>query len=198
MESKSPKIGVICTGLKSNDINSMSQNAATDKTCYIYRLTSRPEVIVALCNTDVSPEQSYSWTHNLMDKMNVTNVYAAILCTNPVADYKSQLPPGDVPTPFLRALKTTKFRGTPTCPYLEQPNMITGLPAQIMSYCEVFKIAAVMYVCYTDSKKVDKQTISMYKDVLSSTPLKDVALEKPNEDEIKYDEMHTEYENLYM
>ena len=46
------------------------------------------------------------------------------------SEYKSEVPTSEMETPFLRALKTSKFPGTPLCPYLEQPNLVSGLPAQ--------------------------------------------------------------------
>ena len=46
------------------------------------------------------------------------------------SDYKSELAHGDLPAPFTRTLKTTLFHDTPVYPYLEQPNTISGLPAQ--------------------------------------------------------------------
>ncbi len=52
------------------------------------------------------------------------------MATAPACDFKSDQTPGDLETPFLRALRTEPFEGSPLCPYLEQPNAFTGLPAQ--------------------------------------------------------------------
>ena len=56
--------------------------------------------------------------------------YMSVLCTYMTSEYRSELPVSDMNPPFLRALKTSKFPGTPLCPYLEQPNLVSGLPAQ--------------------------------------------------------------------
>ena len=66
----------------------------------------------------------------LFSKLNKENTYVAVLGTSPANDYKSETCPGDLQTPLLRALRTDPFKGTPLCPYLEQPNVLTGLPAQ--------------------------------------------------------------------
>lgn len=53
----------------------------------------------------------------------------SILCSCSVSEYKSDIAILDMQPPFLRALKTEKFTETPLCAYLEQPNVIAGLPA---------------------------------------------------------------------
>lgn len=35
--------------------------APTDKSCYLYRKKDNKKVLVCQCNTDIKPEQSYSW-----------------------------------------------------------------------------------------------------------------------------------------
>ena len=66
----------------------------------------------------------------LFSKLKKENTYVAVLGTSPANEYKSETCPGDLQTPLLRALRTDPFKGTPLCPYLEQPNVLTGLAAQ--------------------------------------------------------------------
>ena len=54
-------IGALFSGMNDRDINTLTQMSPTDKSCYVYRSRSVPEVLVCLCNTEVEPEQSYSW-----------------------------------------------------------------------------------------------------------------------------------------
>ena len=58
------------------------------------------------------------------------NTYIAVMTNVPATEYRSERSLNDTPLPFMRALKTAKFKGTPTCPILEQPNFVSGLPAQ--------------------------------------------------------------------
>lgn len=58
----------------------------------------------------------------------------AILTSVAVNEYRCEVSTTDLQTPFLRALRTEPFKGTPLCPYLEQPNSLSGLPAQGLSY----------------------------------------------------------------
>ena len=66
----------------------------------------------------------------LFSKLKKENTYVAVLGTSSANEYKSETCPGDLQTPLLRALRTDPFKGTPLCPYLEQPNVLTGLAAQ--------------------------------------------------------------------
>ena len=54
-------IGALFSGMKDRDVNTLTQLSPTDKSCYVYRSRSTPQVLVCLCNTEVEPEQSYSW-----------------------------------------------------------------------------------------------------------------------------------------
>ena len=56
--------------------------------------------------------------------------YIAVLATCSTGSYTSHIPPSDLDTPFLGALKTDKFAATPVCKILEQPNMLTDMAAQ--------------------------------------------------------------------
>lgn len=57
-------------------------------------------------------------------EMNVT-----VLSDSSVAEYKAADYLRCSSAPFLRSLYSSTFRGQPVCPSLEQPNIITGLPA---------------------------------------------------------------------
>ena len=65
MEQPAVKLAVICSGMGDRDVNTFSQSAPTDKACYVYRLLNATDVIVVMCNTAVSPEQSFSWTNEV-------------------------------------------------------------------------------------------------------------------------------------
>jgi hypothetical protein len=58
-------VGALFSGLEDTDINTFDQLSPTDKTCYIYRCRQIPDAFLCLCKTDVSPEQSYSFTEQV-------------------------------------------------------------------------------------------------------------------------------------
>jgi len=58
-------LGVICSGIHDRDVSTLSQQSHADKTCYIYRLHHKPEVLVVQCKVDVLAEQAFSWTEQV-------------------------------------------------------------------------------------------------------------------------------------
>ncbi|EDL76674.1 Down syndrome critical region homolog 2 (human) (predicted), isoform CRA_a [Rattus norvegicus] len=86
--------------------------------------------------------------------------------------------------PCSKALKTQKFKDTVYCPLLEQPNIVHGLSAAVLSYCQVWKVPAVLYVCYTDVMKLDLVTVEAFKPIFSSRSLKCLVKNIPESTEI--------------
>ena len=52
-----------------------------------------------------------------------------VLSDTPVAEFKTPDYLYGSPVPFLRSLKTSTYKSQALCPALEQPNIVTGLPA---------------------------------------------------------------------
>ncbi|XP_069141745.1 proteasome assembly chaperone 1-like isoform X1 [Argopecten irradians] len=140
-------LGGLFGGIKEHDFNTFQQTSPTDKTCYLYRSTQNRHVMVCQCNVDITPEQSYSFATKLFAGISMKMNYISILCSCPTSEYKTDIPILDMQPPFLRALKSAKFAGTPLCPYVEQPNVIAGLPAQLLSTCQIHGYRAVLYCC---------------------------------------------------
>ncbi|KAJ8315422.1 hypothetical protein KUTeg_007572, partial [Tegillarca granosa] len=98
---------------------------------------------------------------------------------------KGEVPISEMTIPFLRALKTEKFKGVALCPFLEQPNIVSGLPAQILTYCKMNNIAAMLYVCYTENLYLDSITMKTFNPLLRSTPIRDIIEVSTNFDTLK-------------
>lgn len=185
-------VGALFSGLDEKDWNTFDQTAPTDKTCYVYRSRSKPGVFVCSCKTDVNVEQSYSWVEQLFSYIDVgdPNLYLTILCSYMTSEFRSDIPVSDMETPFIRTLKTSKFAGTPMGPYLEQPNLVSGLPAQLLTFSQIQNIRAVLYICYTDSIYLDSDTMGVFKPLLNSTPIKDIIEENPKAKEAMNNIIH--------
>ncbi|XP_067946109.1 proteasome assembly chaperone 1-like [Watersipora subatra] len=177
------RLGVLCSGLSDNCINTLDQESFTDETCYIYRLRSHPSILFCQCNTKVIPEQSSSWVQQLFSSVKSIHTYVAVLSHKSVSEYRSIQAPSQINVPFLRALKTTHFQGTPICRYLEQPNIIDGLPAQIITHCQVKAIPAVFYVCYTENIYLDIESLKEFTKLTATTPFRDFYVPNPNASE---------------
>uniref|UniRef100_A0A8D2DG14 Proteasome assembly chaperone 1 n=1 Tax=Sciurus vulgaris TaxID=55149 RepID=A0A8D2DG14_SCIVU len=112
------------------------------------------------------------------------NMQITILTCRHVTDYKTSESTGSLPSPFLKALKTQNCKDTACCSLLEQPNIVHGLPAAVLSYCQVWKIPAILYLCYTDVMKLDLITVEAFKPILSSRSLKGLAKNIPQGTEV--------------
>ena len=67
-------IGALFSGMNERDINTLTQMSPTDKSCYIYRSRTVPQVLVCLCNAEVEPEQSISWVNQVLHNFYPANL----------------------------------------------------------------------------------------------------------------------------
>lgn len=81
----------------------------------------------------------------LMSSLSIKDAHVLVLSSAFTSEYKSEIPTSDMNPPFMRALKTVQFLGTPLAPYLEQPNVATGLPAQGKRHTFLLQ-----YICILD------------------------------------------------
>ncbi|KAK3097497.1 hypothetical protein FSP39_010216 [Pinctada imbricata] len=193
-------LGAVFGGMNDGDINSIQQTSPADKCCYIYRNKEDPTVFVCQCNLTVLPENSFSFVSQLFPCFDFDHATISILCTASTSEYKGEKPISDMNPPFLRALKTTKVIATPTCPYLEQPNMISGLPAQVMAECQMHNIKATMYICFADTIFLDSLTMRAFIPVLQTTPIKDIIQKNPKCNEMMRTlvDLHSQHNTLYL
>ncbi|XP_038270661.1 proteasome assembly chaperone 1 isoform X2 [Dermochelys coriacea] len=156
----------------------------TDAFCLFYKLISDPTVLLCQCNCYVAEDQQFQWLEKVFGCMREEDLQVTILSTCPVTDYKTPESTLTFPSPFLKALKTKEFKERVCCPLLDQPNIVQGLPAAVLSYCQVWQIPAVLYQCYTDVIKLDTVTIEAFKPVLSSKNLKSLVKDMSKSTEI--------------
>jgi len=193
-------IGGIFTQITDEDACTLLQTAPTDKTCFLYRCHSNPNILVVQSLRDVTMEQSFDWAKLLCSSIHLDKAYIALLSSTNTGGYCSDTTPSELDTPFLRALKTDKFLGVPVCPILEQPNMLTGLPAQLMTFFQVHQYKAVAYICYKDSRYADISGIKVFMPILDATPIKDMTEINKKADEMLRDivEKHQSHDMLYL
>nr|XP_018913806.1 PREDICTED: proteasome assembly chaperone 1-like [Bemisia tabaci]XP_018913807.1 PREDICTED: proteasome assembly chaperone 1-like [Bemisia tabaci]XP_018913808.1 PREDICTED: proteasome assembly chaperone 1-like [Bemisia tabaci]XP_018913810.1 PREDICTED: proteasome assembly chaperone 1-like [Bemisia tabaci]XP_018913811.1 PREDICTED: proteasome assembly chaperone 1-like [Bemisia tabaci] len=75
-----------------------------------------------------------------------------------------------LPPSFLRSLKTCTWKESVKAPPLEIPNTVIGVPASVLSFCEILDISAVLYVCYADSLHIDSQSIQPLFNLFHTSP----------------------------
>jgi len=58
-------IAAVCCGMRDNEVNTLSQQAYTDHTCFVHRLVQHPGVVAVQCKVDLAAEQLFSWTEQV-------------------------------------------------------------------------------------------------------------------------------------
>ncbi|XP_064596687.1 proteasome assembly chaperone 1-like [Liolophura sinensis] len=200
IDNESEAIAAICTGFTDDDSKLFIPQSPTDKTCRLYRSRQSPKQFTCICNSVVSPEQAFSWTSQLFDHIDLSEAQVAVLSSSVTSEYRTDVPSSELTVPFVKALRTQAFTGSPFCPYLEQPNIVNGLPAQILTYLHIRKLKGILYHCYTDTIFLDSRTIKAFKPILTTAPFKDSVKVNPKADEqLKHIvHLHTTSNTLYL
>ncbi|XP_076235479.1 proteasome assembly chaperone 1 [Calliopsis andreniformis] len=122
------------------------------KICIMYQVND--EAYLCL----ISPRFDVKFSGKLIDKMShVLSIAKRTVCLT--CQHVSQFKSKDTPTvpSFLRMLFTKN--GENACclkePLLEQPNIIYGVTAGVLSYAEFMESSSVLYILYTDNFVVD-------------------------------------------
>jgi len=91
----------------------------------------------------------------------------------PACEYHSS-DPETLKSDFVKMLKTDSWQGTfsqKECTFLETPNIVSGLAASVLQYCQIHHVAAALFVCYTETSHVDSQSVEAFKCLLKTPPL---------------------------
>ncbi|KAL0994481.1 hypothetical protein UPYG_G00122800 [Umbra pygmaea] len=134
--------------------------------CRFYRHRDNP-VLMCQSTSYIAEDQLFQWTEKVFGCLQTRGLSVMVLSDSPVAEYKTPDYLYSSAVPFLRSLKSSAFQNKTLCPALEQPNIQTGLPAAVLSHCQVYQIPAVLYRCYTDVISPDSITMETYKPVLT-------------------------------
>ncbi|KAG9351561.1 hypothetical protein JZ751_022812 [Albula glossodonta] len=135
--------------------------------CVIYRQSDCPSVLICQCTCYVAEDQLFQWTEKVFACIQQRGLNVLVLSDCSVAEYKTPDSLFNSGAPFLRALKSSRYGSQPLCPLLEQPNIVTGLAAAVLSHCQILRIPAILYQCYSDMVSPDSVTMEMYKPALT-------------------------------
>ncbi|XP_049641360.1 proteasome assembly chaperone 1 [Suncus etruscus] len=140
--------------------------------CIFYYLQSNPSVMLCQCSCYVAEDQQFQWLEKVFGSCPRKNMQVTVLTSRHVTDYKTSAAVGSFASPFLRALKTRDFHDSLCCALLEPPNFAHDLPAAVLSHCQVWRIPAVLYLCYTDVMRLDPVTVGAFQPLLRSSSLR--------------------------
>jgi len=138
-----------------------------ESACVFYRHKDNPSVLICQLTCYIAEDQLFQWTEKVFDCLQHRELNVTVLSDGSVADYKAADYLCNSSVPFLRSLHTSAFSGRPVCQSLEQPNILTGIPAAVLNHCQVHRIATVVYQCYSDVIGPDSVTMETYKPALT-------------------------------
>ncbi|XP_059208428.1 proteasome assembly chaperone 1 [Centropristis striata] len=136
--------------------------------CVFYRHKDNRSVLICQVTCYIAEDQQFQWTEKVFDCLQHRQLNVTVLSDSSVAEYKTADYLCCSSAPFLRSLHTAAFSGQPVCQSLEQPNIVTGLPAAVLNHSEVHRIPAVVYQCYSDVIGPDSVTMETYKPALTN------------------------------
>ncbi|XP_074658473.1 proteasome assembly chaperone 1-like [Tubulanus polymorphus] len=162
------------TNFMSNDNTSEIGKISLEsqKDCFIHQLREHPNVLLCMCNQRLQHEQAFTWTEQLMQQFKEVDVNVTVLNGAMAAEYKCNKAINDVKLPLVRALKTSHCKNDALCQYLDQPNTVSGVAAQIISYCQIYGLRCTLYQAFTDTIHLDSIQVNAFNFILKGNPFK--------------------------
>lgn len=148
-----------------------------EQTCVFYQQNADPSVVICLITCYLAEDQQFQWTEKVFGCLSQRGLSVTVLADCPMADYKSLDYQGSSSVPFLRCLQTGASETPPGFPLLEQPNIVTGVPAAVLSHCQLHHIPAVVYQCFSDVISPDTTTMETYKPAFTHSLAKLIKLD---------------------
>ncbi|KAM8834699.1 proteasome assembly chaperone 1 [Synchiropus picturatus] len=141
--------------------------SSEESACLFYRHKDHPSVLLCQVTCYVAENQQFQWTEKVFHSLQPRELSVTVLSDSSVADYKTADYLCGSSAPFLRSLHTSSFRAQSVCPSLEQPNIVSGLPAAVLNHCQAHRIPAIVYQCYSDVIGPDSVTMETFKPALT-------------------------------
>lgn len=170
-------VGLVSGAKKEKDFNSLLQTTRSDKTCFIHlsniaeKEASPNEVLFCQSKVECPAAGCHNWAKEVFssikaDKVLVLSTLPASQCSlNEFSESESE---------HVFSLKTNTWKTTVEFSFLRSPNIVSGLPAAVLTHCQIFNIPAVMYVGVTETNGVDSSVVGMFNALLDQDPLKDI------------------------
>ncbi|XP_008330873.1 proteasome assembly chaperone 1 [Cynoglossus semilaevis] len=141
--------------------------SSKESACVFHRNKDDPSVLICQVFCYIADDQLFQWTEKVFACLQHRGLNVTVLSDCSVTDYMTADHLCTSSAPFLRSLHTGVFSGRTACPSLEQPNIITGLSASVLNHCQVYRIAAVVYQCYSDVNGPDSVSMETFKPALA-------------------------------
>lgn len=174
------------------EIDDVSYGRKKKSKSTVHYLTN--EVSLCICDADLDITQAFDFTEKLSPWMKNTEQVMVLTC-NHLSEYYGVGVQNDQDM-FVRALKTNYYNNPVLSEALEQPNTLKGIPAAILTWCQISRVPAVAYVCFTRSFEMDSCSVKPFSQLISRLPFK-LLKEKPDFTHKTYNK-HKVSSNVYM
>uniref|UniRef100_H2YT58 Proteasome assembly chaperone 1 n=1 Tax=Ciona savignyi TaxID=51511 RepID=H2YT58_CIOSA len=135
----------------------------------------KEDTIFCTCMSHVASEIIWPLKDQIFSKFQInTSTNIIILDSAPIHDFKSNK---DITAPFVRSLCTNNFNKKTVFPMLEQPNLVKGISAAILTACEVEDIPAELCVCFIATCVVDFASIQAFCPLLTNSAFANVTMD---------------------
>nr|CAB3265252.1 proteasome assembly chaperone 1-like [Phallusia mammillata] len=152
--------------------NIVEINDSKEKTIIGFYSSTCGKVIYCISSTYILPDKLWCLVQKVFEVVHCgENTRVCLLDADTVYNYHTHSI-AKLSLPFLRHLKTSKHPDVPDIDALSQPNMAKGLTAAVMSYCQLNKIAAALYICYTETVLPDAATLLAFSKLTGEEPFK--------------------------
>jgi len=153
------------TETDSSDIELWGLRMKKPEPSYLYVIT--PDVLLCCCSPTLSPEDFYSFSSTILDIL-PNDVHVSILTSVSISDFKCDVHVSELNAPIIRVLTTTSFQDNISYVKLEQPNILSGISAGILTACDIRGIKAAACIVYSSSMELDTAAVGCFSQFLSA------------------------------
>ncbi|KAI8591478.1 hypothetical protein BDZ88DRAFT_410670 [Geranomyces variabilis] len=143
---------------------------AAEKTFVIYELPDDPTTLVAVCQLDVTPEQTPAWANELFAHVapKKTIIFDSFTA-NQIRQTNDEIAP-----PLLRKLRTSAADESDKVPYFPTPSLVSGLAAAFLTWLQVRQLPATLYVSLLETQMgrhdITTATLRAFEQLLPGLP----------------------------
>jgi len=139
-----------------------------DNTTTLFISSDAPSTLFVLCQFCVDNDDSYAWTKLLFEHVTAKRVF--IFDTIDEMKIQEILDDGEVELPMLRMLKTKtavplNLPKNLGCSFLESPQIVCGLPAALLTHCQIYEMSAILYLSVESQTHLGSETFLGFESV---------------------------------
>ncbi|XP_032242471.2 proteasome assembly chaperone 1 isoform X2 [Nematostella vectensis] len=139
------------------------KNLRNKRSSLLHQLTRNNDVMVCQISSHVEQDKVFYWTQKIFSHIRPAKV--VILTSSPASEYNSD-DPSEIKTDFVKMMKTNAWSNScagPDITYIQTPNTVKGLAASVLTHCQIYKLPAALFMCYTESMHVDAQAVEAFR-----------------------------------